>query len=37
VELDRGRPEDDVTVVVISVVARRQSDDVRRLSVRLPL
>lgn len=37
VELDRGRPEDDVTVVAISVVARRQPDDVRRLSVRLPL
>jgi serine phosphatase RsbU (regulator of sigma subunit) len=37
VELDRGRPEDDVTVAVISVVGRRQPDDVRRLSVRLPL
>ena len=37
VELDRGRPGDDVTVVVTSVVARRQPDDVRRLSVRLPI
>jgi serine phosphatase RsbU (regulator of sigma subunit) len=37
VELDQGRPGDDVTVVVTSVVARRQPDDVRRLSVRLPI
>jgi serine phosphatase RsbU (regulator of sigma subunit) len=37
VELDRGRPQDDVTVAVISVVERQQSDDVRRLSVRFPL
>jgi serine phosphatase RsbU (regulator of sigma subunit) len=37
VELDRGRPEDDITVVVVSVGVRQQSDDVRRLSVRFPL
>jgi serine phosphatase RsbU (regulator of sigma subunit) len=37
VELDRGRPGDDVSVLVISVVARRQPDDVRRLSVRFPI
>jgi len=37
VELDRGRPGDDVTVVVVSVVTRQQSDDIRRLSVRFPI
>lgn len=37
VELDQGRPADDVSVVVVSVVAREQPDDVRRMSVRFPL
>jgi serine phosphatase RsbU (regulator of sigma subunit) len=37
VELDKGRPSDDVTVAVVSVIERRQSDDVRRLSVRFPI
>ena len=37
VELDQGRPGDDVSVVVVSVVARQQPDDVRRLSVRFPI
>ncbi|MGD9145806.1 MAG: SpoIIE family protein phosphatase [Anaerolineae bacterium] len=37
VELDRGRPGDDVSVVVVSVVPRQQPDDVRRLSVRFPI
>jgi serine phosphatase RsbU (regulator of sigma subunit) len=37
VELDRGRPTDDISVVVVSVVARQQPDDVRRLSVRFPI
>ncbi|MGD2207695.1 MAG: SpoIIE family protein phosphatase [Anaerolineae bacterium] len=37
VELDRGRPGDDVSVVVLSVVERQQPDDVRRLSVRFPI
>lgn len=37
VELERGRPRDDITVVVVSVAARQQSDDVRRLSVRFPI
>lgn len=37
VALDRGRPEDDISVVVVSVVARQQPDEVRRLSVRFPL
>jgi serine phosphatase RsbU (regulator of sigma subunit) len=37
VELDRGRPCDDVSIVVVSVVPRQQPDDVRRLSVRFPI
>jgi serine phosphatase RsbU (regulator of sigma subunit) len=37
VALDRGRPADDISVVVVSVVVRRQPDEVRRLSVRFPL
>jgi serine phosphatase RsbU (regulator of sigma subunit) len=37
VEMDRGRPGDDVSVVVVSVVARQQLDDVRRLSVHFPI
>ena len=37
VELDRGRPGDDVSVVVVSVLDRQQPDDVRRLSVRFPI
>jgi serine phosphatase RsbU (regulator of sigma subunit) len=37
VELDRGRPCDDISVVVVSVVPRQQPDDVRRLSVRFPI
>ena len=37
VELDQGRPCDDITVVVVSVVPRQQTDGVRRLSVRFPI
>jgi hypothetical protein len=37
IELDRSRPADDISVVVVSVVARQQPDDVRRLSVRFPI
>ena len=37
VELDRGRPTDDVSVVVFSVVPRHTRDGVRRLSVRFPI
>ncbi len=36
-ELDRGRPADDVSVIAISIVARAQPDDVRRLAVRFPI
>lgn len=37
VALERGRPGDDISIVVVSVVDRQQPDDVRRLSVRFPL
>jgi serine phosphatase RsbU (regulator of sigma subunit) len=37
VELDRGRPGDDITVAVVSVVHRQQTDEVRRLSVQFPI
>jgi hypothetical protein len=37
VDLDRGRPGDDISVGVVSVVTANQADDVRRLSVRFPL
>jgi serine phosphatase RsbU (regulator of sigma subunit) len=36
VKLDRGRPSDDISVVVLKVSAR-SGDDVRRMAVRLPL
>ena len=34
--LDKGRPRDDISVLVLRIVARA-GDDVRRLSVRIPL
>ena len=37
VELDRGRPSDDISVLVMSVVRRQQPDSTRRLSVRFPI
>ena len=37
VELDQGRPGDDVSVVVLSVVARQAPDAIRRLTVRFPI
>ncbi|HSJ57700.1 MAG TPA: SpoIIE family protein phosphatase [Anaerolineae bacterium] len=37
VDLDEGRPGDDISVAVFSVVPRRQGDQVRRLSVRFPI
>jgi serine phosphatase RsbU (regulator of sigma subunit) len=36
VALDQGRPRDDITVLVVTVTDRA-GDDVRRMSVRLPL
>jgi serine phosphatase RsbU (regulator of sigma subunit) len=35
-KLDRGRPADDISLVVLRVTSK-QGDDVRRMSVRLPL
>ena len=35
-EVDEGRPVDDISVVVVSVI-KKTGDDVRRMSVRLPL
>ena len=37
VELDRGRPNDDTSVLVVRVVPRADSDNARRLSVRFPI
>ena len=37
VELDKGRPGDDISVVVLAVTPRQQPDDVRRMSVRFPI
>jgi serine phosphatase RsbU (regulator of sigma subunit) len=37
VALDRGRPDDDITVVVLSVAPRHEPDEVRRMSVRFPI
>jgi hypothetical protein len=37
VELDEGRPADDISVVVIKVSSRDHNDQVRRMGVRLPI
>ena len=37
VELDEGRPADDISVVAIKVSPRDNNDQVRRMSVRLPI
>jgi serine/threonine protein phosphatase PrpC len=38
VEMDDGRPRDDISVVVVAVKQRAEyADDVRRLGGRLPL
>jgi serine phosphatase RsbU (regulator of sigma subunit) len=37
IELDQGRPADDISVVVLRVGKLIQEDGIRRLSVRLPL
>ncbi len=36
-ELDRGRPSDDTSVLVVRVAPRGDADDARRLSVRFPI
>jgi serine phosphatase RsbU (regulator of sigma subunit) len=37
VELDRGRPNDDTSVLVVRVVPRAEGDRARRLSARFPI
>jgi len=37
IELDRGRPNDDTSVLVVRAVPRVGSDNVRRLNVRFPI
>ena len=37
VALDQGRPEDDMSVLVLSLTPGKQADSARRLSVRFPL
>jgi hypothetical protein len=36
VNLDEGRPSDDISVVVLKVL-KRSGDNVRRMTVRLPI
>jgi serine phosphatase RsbU (regulator of sigma subunit) len=36
-ELEDGRPRDDISVLVLHVADRRRADDVRRLRLRVPL
>ncbi|MCB9137635.1 MAG: serine/threonine-protein phosphatase [Caldilineaceae bacterium] len=35
--LDHGRPKDDATVVAVKVTAAGENDEVRRMSIRLPI
>ncbi|MBM4464022.1 MAG: serine/threonine-protein phosphatase [Chloroflexi bacterium] len=37
VELDRGRPSDDISVLVIAIVPRLREDSVRRMTVSFPI
>jgi len=37
VALDQGRPQDDMSVLVLALLPRQQLDEARRLSVRFPL
>ncbi|MFN2252362.1 MAG: SpoIIE family protein phosphatase [Anaerolineae bacterium] len=37
IELDRGRPADDISVLVVAMRGRRDDDGARRLLVRMPL
>jgi len=37
VELDRGRPSDDISVLVIAIVPRVREDNVRRMTVSFPI
>jgi len=37
IALDRGRPSDDMTVLVLSIVPQADGDSTRRLTVRFPI
>jgi len=37
VELDRGRPSDDISVLVVAIVPRAREDNVRRMTVSFPI
>lgn len=37
VELDRGRPGDDTSVLVIRVISPKETDPARRISLRFPI
>ncbi len=37
VELDRGRPSDDISVLVLAILPNVQGDNVRRMTVRFPI
>ncbi len=37
VELDRGRPSDDISVLVIAIVPRVREDSVRRMTISFPI
>ncbi|MGC8785881.1 MAG: SpoIIE family protein phosphatase [Anaerolineae bacterium] len=37
IELDHGRPQDDMSVLVLALVPRKAMDNIRRLAVRFPL
>jgi len=37
VELDRGRPSDDISVLVIAIVPRAREDNVRRMTLSFPI
>lgn len=37
VALDRGRPADDISVLVVAIVPKEQGDDVRRMTLSFPI
>ncbi len=37
VELDRGRPRDDISVLVLAILPKERRDDVRRMAVSFPI
>jgi len=37
VELDRGRPSDDISVLVIAIMPKVREDNVRRMTVNFPI